>query len=551
MSNSNTQLSKKSNHIKLFYILIYIYTNIFILCLVIYLFFSSDNEYYEINKNKISIINYLSYENNIKDKYENYNIIFLYSYDYLNIPEYAKLSIDKIKKYCTLHKYILLEINHYPNNDKSPYWLRVFDLISLTNQYTENSIFIYMDLDTIINSDYINLPISNLLTKIEMYDNKNYNIFIGTDMVKHNYLNTGVIILKNTNYTKKLLDIWSKYYNNNNWTLKENRWDCKTNYNKKCAWAGFEYEQGSLNYIYKNNIYNSRNNIKILHSDFISNRFTKFNSFIYHFMAGSSDRKFKLLKEIYFKSPFTNNDVSKLLNSNYLIHPYSDINTIPNIIFQTYNNKDKIPTYIFDNITTYANGYEHIIFNDDDALNFLNTYFSDIVINNFKSLSNGAHKADLLRYCYLYIHGGIYLDIKTILIKNIDDIFINKNCFYSCISQDNKHIYQGILASPPNNILFLALISKIVNTFQFLISWDYHIFVKDLYKKINLDLSNPISPGLNKSKNNLIDFYLFKEQCTDVISDSCPKLDRYGFCCSIYNNKEKIFIGRDPTYPWN
>ena len=103
--------------------------------------------------------------------------------------------------------------------------------------------------------------------------------------------------------------------------------------------------------------------------------------------------------------------------------------SIPNILFQTHHNKSEIPEYIFDNIKKYAPSYTHMLYDDDDALIFLNKYFSKCVINRFKSLKSGAHKADLLRYCLLYIYGGIYLDIKVILIKNIDDIFKNKTYF--------------------------------------------------------------------------------------------------------------------------
>lgn len=223
---------------------------------------------------------------------------------------------------------------------------------------------------------------------------------------------------------------------------------------------------------------------------------------------------------------------------------------IPNILFQTYHNKSEIPKYINDNIKVYAPSYEYRLLDDSDALIFLTKYFSRCVVKKFKALRIGAHKADLLRYCLLYIYGGIYLDIKIMLIKKLDNIFINKTYFYSVIGHDNIQIFQGILASPPRNKLFLELICFIVNTNNNYISNYYMIFVTDLYNRLLKDCNNiPLHNGLNVG--NSYNYYLFNEKCATKTSNKCTKLDRYGLCCSVYNKSEKIFISRDPSYPWS
>ena len=49
------------------------------------------------------------------------------------------------------------------------------------------------------------------------------------------------------------------------------------------------------------------------------------------------------------------------------------------------------------------------------------------------------------RYCILYLNGGIYLDIKTELVMNIENIFDHKkyNLFYAVV--EDEIIYNGIL----------------------------------------------------------------------------------------------------------
>lgn len=243
-------------------------------------------------------------------------------------------------------------------------------------------------------------------------------------------------------------------------------------------------------------------------------------------------------------------DLLNLLNLKIQLPDIKNPDMIPNKIFQTYYNKDKIPNYIFNNYNLYASNYDYTIFDDKEATDFLNKYFDNIIIKRFNSLSNGAHKADLLRYCYLYIYGGIYLDIKILLIKPLDDIFKVKNIFYTCIAYDDFTIHNAILASKPRNKLFLKLIWYIVNVPLSYIKIYYHIFCRDLYIQIQNDLiiKKKLISGLNNGKTQ--NYFLFQEKVKTKLDGECKQLDRYGYCASIYDNNEKIFIGRDPNFPW-
>ena len=123
---------------------------------------------------------------------------------------------------------------------------------------------------------------------------------------------------------------------------------------------------------------------------------------------------------------------------------------IPKIIYQTYHKKNKIPQKVYDNIKKYAPNYKHIIYDDQECITFLENHYNHEFSNLFKAIKSGPHKADLIRYCLLYLTGGVYLDIKTELIKPIDEIFTTNNT-YTVISSSKNHIYQGIIASKPKN----------------------------------------------------------------------------------------------------
>ncbi len=232
-------------------------------------------------------------------------------------------------------------------------------------------------------------------------------------------------------------------------------------------------------------------------------------------------------------------------------------NEIPKILFQTYYNKLKIPNYIFEDINKYASNYKYILLDDEDAVIFLKEYYNPIVLNAFNSLKIGAHKADLLRYCLLYVYGGVYLDIKTLLQKPLDDIF-STNDFYTCLSHNKTGIHNAIIASKPNNDIFLKLISQIINYNKFIINnvqIVYHDFCKYLYKTILEDIQKNnsnitlINYGLNEGKEN--NYIIFNETCNDVKYE-CTKKDKYGLCCVILDETtgSVLFKSRDPNFPW-
>lgn len=217
------------------------------------------------------------------------NVVFIFSYDYKKIPEYGNYSIELLKKYCKYHSnYHMILKNHYPNNKISPYWLRVFDLIKLTKTYPEDSIFVYLDLDTCINPKYFHLKIEQLLDTIDLYENNKYSLYIGRDCNIFELLNTGVIFIRNNNKSREILNQWIKRYDSSVWKKNKNKWKCITKEKEQCNWAKDNYEQGELKNLYiKNTKY--VDDIKILHSSICSNKFMQFDSFIYHFMGSKKN----------------------------------------------------------------------------------------------------------------------------------------------------------------------------------------------------------------------------------------------------------------------
>ena len=152
--------------------------------------------------------------------------------------------------------------------------------------------------------------------------------------------------------------------------------------------------------------------------------------------------------------------------------PYTSPSTtkIPKVIMQT--SKDPPKQYIIDQFYASSPDWTYIHFDDDDILQFFQDYPLDEfgnIANKFRSIKGGAHKADLFRYYYLYIKGGVFIDSDAMIQVNMDDI-VKHYEFFSANSECNPGtIFQGFLgAVPQNDIIYRALVNA------------YHVDQKDL-----------------------------------------------------------------------
>jgi predicted O-methyltransferase YrrM/SAM-dependent methyltransferase len=156
---------------------------------------------------------------------------------------------------------------------------------------------------------------------------------------------------------------------------------------------------------------------------------------------------------------------------------------IPQILLQT--SPQKPQQRIIDNLLSYCPGWNYIHFIDDECVQFFKDYpleeFTNIA-EQFKLLSNGAHKADLFRYYYLYIKGGVFIDSDAMLEMNIDNIILN----YQFVSVKSYHtnrnlIFNGFLATPPLSLIIYEALKLAYSVNNQKLCEDYHLFCSQLH----------------------------------------------------------------------
>jgi len=172
---------------------------------------------------------------------------------------------------------------------------------------------------------------------------------------------------------------------------------------------------------------------------------------------------------------------------------------IPRNIFQTWKTK-YISTDFNNLIQTWKDNnqnYAHFLFDDNDCEEFIKKNFEENVYNAYCRIIPGAFKADLWRYCILYIYGGVYVDVDTVCLNSIDN-FIDENIEFmtpidlnNCPYYGTYNLFNCFIASIPKHPILLESIKRIVYNVE-----------NNIVPFSNLDFSGP--GILGKSTNTFI-----------------------------------------------
>ena len=139
-------------------------------------------------------------------------------------------------------------------------------------------------------------------------------------------------------------------------------------------------------------------------------------------------------------------------------------NVIPLKIFQTWHTTN-LPPIMAKNVEFIKQSnpaFNHMLFDDNACREFINNNFNSDVLNAFDTLIPGAYKADLWRYCVLYISGGIYIDIKYAPMNGFKFISLTEKEHW-VLDIDNNGIYNALIVAKPGNNILLQAIDKIVD----------------------------------------------------------------------------------------
>ena len=202
---------------------------------------------------------------------------------YTKNVSYGKFSEEINKKYCLDNGYSYIveknseKINKF-TEDRAFTWVKPKFLLEVLEK-KEHDYILFLDIDAIV---------SNHGTKIEEFIDENYDIIAAEDYSSHSLMNAGVLLIKNTEWSRQFMKDW---WESGNYLrgVDAPEWGSKNEepgYFKNSLW----HDQTCLTYLYKQN---RKDHIKIISNNSLNWREYNQGNFIFHAFAygGLKNRK--------------------------------------------------------------------------------------------------------------------------------------------------------------------------------------------------------------------------------------------------------------------
>lgn len=142
---------------------------------------------------------------------------------------------------------------------------------------------------------------------------------------------------------------------------------------------------------------------------------------------------------------------------------------IPALLFQSFNHSVLHEDYykVISHTLRLNPHYEYHFHDTLSCQKLLRDNFEPNVLQAYNDLIPGAYRCDLWRLCALYVHGGVYMDLKLCPYLPFDDMFdVDTDIILSVerfgIEYPEESIFNGFLAASPRHPLLYSYIQEIV-----------------------------------------------------------------------------------------
>jgi len=161
---------------------------------------------------------------------------------------------------------------------------------------------------------------------------------------------------------------------------------------------------------------------------------------------------------------------------------------IPKILLQT--SKNKLDQYVLDDLGNFIAGWKYLHFTDLEIVQFFKhnplQQFPDIV-EVFENIPCGEYKADLFRYYFLYLNGGVFVDSDLQLKIDLNYYVENFSYFTTQACHPNETCYfQGLLAAEPKNKIIYEALVDTYNLFKSNHQLSFYTELCHRFKQISL-----------------------------------------------------------------
>ena len=158
---------------------------------------------------------------------------------------------------------------------------------------------------------------------------------------------------------------------------------------------------------------------------------------------------------------------------------------IPKVIVQT-SRLPPIP-YVVSMIRDKSPGWDYKHFTDAQVIQFfIDNPIPEFpnVVEKFYSFSYGEHRADLFRYYYLYVKGGVYMDTDAMIQDNIENIVQDYDFFTVNSNYFPGTFFQGFIGCVTGNAIIYDALKDLYNIDNRDLIQNFHQLCKNMYTMV-------------------------------------------------------------------
>lgn len=227
---------------------------------------------------------------------------------------------------------------------------------------------------------------------------------------------------------------------------------------------------------------------------------------------------------------------------------------VPRILHLSWKSHQAVPQKVWQNIVEFVpTDFDVRFYSDDDCATYMSKLDKHGKIGSmYAAIENTAHKADAFRYAIMYQYGGVWLDIKTVLLQPIDSFLDMTVELTTAITSTSKAVYQGVLACAPNMAIMSQCLTDALELGKPHHGRNYLSNIQFLTKQLESQLSaksNQPKQQLQAGRNQGLRFD-FDLALEDVQPGNAQNKDRYNFDSNIYSNNKKVIKTRYDDFPW-
>jgi mannosyltransferase OCH1-like enzyme len=136
--------------------------------------------------------------------------------------------------------------------------------------------------------------------------------------------------------------------------------------------------------------------------------------------------------------------------------------SIPKIIMQSWKNNN-IPNHWVGSpksIQKIMPDWKYVFMTDEDNRNMIKKHFPDF-LPYFDALPYHIQKVDCSRYAFLYLYGGIYIDMDFLVQKDLSPLFQSGDIFLVSSGNVSGYYTNSFMASKPRNKFWLEMLEEV------------------------------------------------------------------------------------------